>query len=454
MPFNVAPIQPRLAESNLFLISARGPGALSFNEFNPLFNRNGISLLTSSLVGNNDTCAGEGVISGIYNKTSFSVAGFHFTTNGFRRNNEQKDDIANAFIQQELSPQTSIQGEYRYRNTNYGDLALRFFPEDFFPGRRNGEERYSYRFGGRHAFSPNSLLLGSFIYQDADFGLRDESLFGAFKANRPENAFGTELQHLFSSRYVNLASGAGYFHVDGRIDTTFQLDLPPPPDGPGPIVISDTTSTDLHHGNMYVYSYVNLLKKVTLTVGASVDLVRGDSPDVGDRDQFNPKFGITWEPIPGTTLRAAVFRVLKRTLMTDQTIEPTQVAGFNQFFDDPNGTEAWRYGGAIDQKLTQSIFGGVEFAKRDLQVPFVDFTDPSNPRAREEATDEYLGRAYLFWTPPEWLALRAEYLFERLKSEGLTEQPKELDTHRVPVGFNFFHPAGLGSIQKIALSAA
>ena len=33
--------------------------------------------------------------------------------------------------------------------------------------------------------------------------------------------------------------------------------------------------------------------------------------------------------------------------------------------------------------------------------------------------DEYLGRAYLFWTPHRWLALRAEYLFERLKSEGV-----------------------------------
>jgi hypothetical protein len=43
---------------------------------------------------------------------------------------------------------------------------------------------------------------------------------------------------------------------------------------------------------------------------------------------------------PGTTLRAAAFRVLKRTLITDQTLEPTQVAGFNQFFDDANLTEA------------------------------------------------------------------------------------------------------------------
>src|SRR6185503_960947 len=108
------------------------------------------------------------------------------------------------------------------------------------------------------------------------------------------------------------------------------------------------------------------------------------------REQFNPKFVLTWEPIPGTTLRAAAFRTLKRTLITNQTLEPTQVAGFNQFFDDLNLTEAWRYGGAIDQKLTKNIFGGVEFSKRDLKVPFSDFSvDPENPPTRKANWDEY-----------------------------------------------------------------
>src|SRR5581483_2884567 len=39
-PLNITPIQPNLAESKLFLIGTQGPAALSFNEFNPLFNRN------------------------------------------------------------------------------------------------------------------------------------------------------------------------------------------------------------------------------------------------------------------------------------------------------------------------------------------------------------------------------------------------------------------------------
>ena len=50
-PLNTTPIQPRLGESNLFLISSQGPSALAFNEFNPLFNRNQVNAQGSFLAG-------------------------------------------------------------------------------------------------------------------------------------------------------------------------------------------------------------------------------------------------------------------------------------------------------------------------------------------------------------------------------------------------------------------
>ena len=152
----------------------------------------------------------------------------------------------------------------------------------------------------------------------------------------------------------------------------------PTPVGPRSTVTRSTRSTDLRHTNVYAYSYINLLKNVTFTLGVSGDFTDGVSPDVSGINHINPKLGVTWNPFPDTTVRAAAFRVLKRTLITDQTLEPTQVAGFNQFFDDNNGTDAWRYGVAIDQKFTQDLFGGVEFSKRDLKWPFMIY-DPPNP---------------------------------------------------------------------------
>ena len=215
--------------------------------------------------------------------------------------------------------------------------------------------------------------------------------------------------------------------------------MPPPFD----IISLPRASTDLKHTNVYTYSYINLLRNVTFTLGASGDFANSDSPEFKSKRQFNPKFGITWNPIPATTLRAAVFRVLKRKFITNQTLEPTQVAGFNQFFDDNNGTDAWRYGGAIDQKFTKDFFGGIEFSKRDLKSPFV-----INSIGREQDMHEDQARNYFFWTPHPWLALSAEYMFERFKSQGLTDQPEKLNTHRVPLGITFFHPSGLSAGLK------
>jgi hypothetical protein len=255
-----------------------------------------------------------------------------------------------------------------------------------------------------------------------------------------------ELQHLFRSRYFTLVTGGGYFDIRGQLRSKVGIDLPPPPFGPGLIVDEARSRTDLDHINVYAYSYITPLKNLTVTLGLSADILEAESDAVGDHEEINPKFGVTWEPISGTTLRLAAFRMLKRTLITDQTLEPTQVAGLNQFFDDPNGTTGWRYGGAIDQKFTRDLFGGIEISRRDLAVPFLEgFADSPELTRAEEDWKEQLYRAYLFWTPHPWFALRAEYSFERYTTEGDTDQPKELLTHRIPVGAGFFHPSGFSA---------
>ena len=451
-PINTTPIQPRLAEANLFAISAGGPATLSFNEFNPLFNRDGVYFQTSGLAGENGTYAGEGVFSGIYKKASFSFGGFHYRTDGFRTNSDQRDNIANAFGQFELTPQTSIQAEYRYRNSEFGDLLLRFFPENIFRGQRNNIETNSIRVGARHAFSPDSILLASFIYQinetrqnDTRFPQPGVNLLD-LKIPHQRSA-GGEVQHLFRSRYLNLTSGIGYFDVNGALNQRITLGppiIPGPPFTPPTIDVTGTENLITHHVNAYSYSQIMLPKNVTFTLGVSFDAVTGDFPG-DDKHQVNPKVGLTWNPLPATTFRAAAFRTLKRTLIAQQTLEPTQVAGFNQFFDDPNLTKTWRYGAAVDQKFTQNFFGGVEFSIRDLSVPFLDLTsDP--PPVRHADWRENLARTYLFWTPHPWVALRAEYQYERLKrDDDFPEGVRQANTHRIPLGASFFHPSGFSA---------
>jgi hypothetical protein len=212
--------------------------------------------------------------------------------------------------------------------------------------------------------------------------------------------------------------------------------------------IQSTADENVRHTNLYVYSYINPLKPLTLTLGASGDFFRTESADSESRNQFNPKFGLSWSPLPATTIRAAAFRVLKRTLITNQTLEPTQVAGFNQFFDDINSTESWMYGLAVDQKLFKDLYGGAEFSRRDLDIPFRQITETTDTVLRGDAR-EYLGRAYLFWTPHPWFALSAEYQYERFRNDNnVAFSFKEVTTSRVPLGLRFFHPSGLSALLR------
>jgi tetratricopeptide (TPR) repeat protein len=436
-PNNITPIQPRFAESNLFLISAGGPGALSFNEFNPIFNRNRVAAQVSGLVGEHDMWGEDVVVSGIYDRFSFSIGQSYFTTDGFRTNADEEDLLVNLFFQVELTPWTSLQFEYRYREAEWGDLRQQFFEDAFDPTMRNEMDRHYFRVGGRHAFTPNSILIGNFSYQDAD-AEQTSSVFipEAFtKFGFPGTAYGGELQHLFRSALFNLRSGGGYFYIDSDFETRITF--------PDSSVIESTEPESYGHLNVYAYGDLKLIKDTTITLGVSYDYLSGDL----DEDQVNPKVGVTWNPLPGTTVRAAVFRVLKRTLIADQTIEPTQVAGFNQFFDDPNLTESWRYGVALDQKFTDSIFAGFELSRRDLTVPFARLDDTTGNVVNDEADwEENLARAYVFWTPHPWVALRTGFVYERFEREANTPGGfTELDTYRVPVGISFFHPSGFSA---------
>jgi tetratricopeptide (TPR) repeat protein len=456
-PININPVQPRLAESDLLTVAQGGPSNASFLEFNPLFLRNQLSLQATGTVAENSTWGDEVVVSGIHNRISLSAGQYHFETDGFRINNDINDDIFNAFLQGSITPKTSVQAEFRYRNTKFGDLDLRFFPEEFLPNFRNEDETNSIRVGFHHSFSPGSDLIGNFMHSKKETKVLDIIdvppifLRDIFTIKADQDADSGELQHLFNSRYVNIVSGVGYFDID--IDTVFTDELfdtsTVPPTFVDTFSVSQTGKTK--HTNAYLYSHLKFIKDVTFTIGASVDIFDGKDLfgpgfDI-DKTQFNPKLGVVWNPLASTTVRAAAFRTLKRTLITNQTLEPTQVAGFNQFFDDFTATKAWSYGLAVDQKFSKDIYGGAEFFKRDLEVPFLAFPappEPPIPQIGDADWKEYLGRAYLNWTPHQWLALRAEYQYERFKRDPeFSLGAGEVVTNRVPLGVGFFHPCGL-----------
>ncbi len=136
------PSSPAWRKATCFSLQPGGPGALSFNEFNPIFNRNRVAVQGSGLAAENDTYGGEGVVSGIYDKFSFSGGYHYFDTDGWYDNANQTDNIANVFAQYEITPKTSIQAEYRYRDNEIGDVTQHYWEDNRLPFfRRRGENQ-------------------------------------------------------------------------------------------------------------------------------------------------------------------------------------------------------------------------------------------------------------------------------------------------------------------------
>ena len=126
-------------------------------------------------------------------------------------------------------------------------------------------------------------------------------------------------------------------------------------------------------------------------------------------------------------LRGAAFQVVKPALADNRTLEPTQVAGFNQLFDEANGTKSRRYGLGLDWRVMDGLFVGAEATWRDLEFAAISF-------AEEEAHyfdhDEQTHRAYVFWTPLPEVALRRNSL-RQVRGRGVRPSPSAASFRRI-----------------------
>ncbi|WP_171695163.1 TonB-dependent receptor [Methylomonas sp. ZR1] len=436
-PINITPVQPQLTGENIGILNSTGPGSLSVNEYDSLYTGNGAHMVLNGAYGSRNTLTDNAIVSGVYDKLSMSFGQFHYQTDGFRQNDDYKQDIYNAFAQYAITQDLNVQVELKTEDVRSGDTPFRL---NGFHAINLGQviEQDTARLGTHYRIDNHQELLFSSFYTTRKYIVNDKIPAGLFESftdiTSDIKSYQTELQHFFNSANYEITSGVGYINSDNDALSKSLLRR-------GRVVLNgpnSQTEQQTEYFNIYSYLKYKFSYNLNTTLGLSYD-----SYEVGafKKYQLNPKLGLIWTPTQNLTLRSAVFRTIKRPLTNNQTIEPTQVAGFNQFYDENNGAAAWQYAAGIDYKPTHSLFIGGEVSWRDSQQ---SINNISSQFSRNEATH----MAYLYWSPSDWLSLKSEYRFEKFKREFVTNNedrtnPRSIASHQMPLSINLFHDSGL-----------
>ncbi|MCU7907018.1 MAG: FecR domain-containing protein [Candidatus Thiodiazotropha sp. (ex Epidulcina cf. delphinae)] len=425
-PEIVSPVSPSAGEASLLAFEGSGPSVAGFNEYNPLFNRRRLALLASGVTGGNNTRGREITAGAFFNRGMLSIGRFTESSDGFRDNNDSDQTIENLFGQYRITPNLSVQGELRQREGAFGDLALRFNPESF-DTRRTTIDADSHRLGVNYSPDLRNTFLISAIAQDR---VDETALPGILSVENKLDGRQFEGQYIHRGARLGLVSGLR--RIDAEREEVIQsLLFNPPP-----------TWTDIDQKS--VYAYLHLPWSGGLSV-LGFDHTAIDAGTLIEARQFSPKAGMLWDISRTSTLRLAAFRTLRAMAVNDQTLPPTQVAGFNQVFDDAVGTRAWRYGIALDQAIDDDLSGGIAFTRRAV-TEIVESPDLPGTALEEDHREQY-HEAHLNWSPGDAYALSGRYIYddferEHIEGEANEDEPAKMNTRTFTLQAGYRHPRG------------
>ena len=423
-----------------------GTTAVGFNEFSGLFVRDGVSSKISGLAGSDATYGEEIILSGLNDNMVFSLGQLHLETNGHRPNAEFKIDVLNAFAQYDLSPGVSIQFEARRKQQESGDIRQFVNDGNFSPELEDDRFESILRAGLRLSLNQSNhylLLAGggeSEIRFDDSTDFIDE-LFLDVNFNVEVDGNSYEFQNIRVYEKINFVWGLGY---DNR-DTKEALKVVLSDGVVDNIFVLNTNNFSAHAAAAYVYSNMEISPAHHLTIGGSVDRQDIFSESAS---RFNPKLGWVWSPSDIMTLRTAAFRATTRPLFIGQTLEPTQVAGFTQIFDESSGIDFTVYAAAIDQRLGSKVTLGLEGVRRSLEAPILISNDEE---IFEEDREILWYNAYLNYIFSERWVSTLRYGWRKTEKQpvlagiySLTD-PLQLNTEVLNLALNYSNPIGLFS---------
>jgi hypothetical protein len=171
---------------------------------------------------------------------------------------------------------------------------------------------------------------------------------------------------------------------------------------------------------------------------------------------LTPGIGVIWQPINALRLRAAAGRTIKRPYVANQTLQPTQLAGFNEQFDDFDGTRADWLGLAVEGRVSEALRLGAETTLRRLAHEISDVTETGDILHKHDSQRDDQAMAYVYSTPTDRIAASLELIAEHYSARERDNPPGDvLDwrTLTAPLQLTYTTPAGWFATARTAVVA-
>jgi Flp pilus assembly protein TadD len=457
-PLNLTPIQPILANSNFGLLDASGPGSLSYNEYNPMFVRNGGIAQIDGLVAEQGTLANDLVLAGLTNRFSYSLSQFHYETEGFQENSDYSLDSYNVFTQAALNQKLNLQFSLSHREEDKGDVTLRLLDSYRDEQQRFSLERQSYRLGMNFDFSNDSVFLGFLEYQEStssEFNSASgDRLYSVDGYSQQETLrVGLQMQHSFDSKQLLAGLSTNKSEFSDIYFAEQTSNICPNEFGSGCMFVGNYNESQ---SNLYAYLFDYISSKLNVSYGLAYEEKKLQSSIRRRHGVFLPKIGLKWNPGKSDEIKLALFETYSagRGSASPLTLEPTQFEGFNQLNDDQENTRSLNYGASWDGHLGVAAYSGIKVLFRDAKTRYLTVDREFNLRNTYSIVSGYFN-----WFVNSRLTVGVEFFDDRVMQPTVTlnnenvfslDYITELETRAVPATVSFNHPKGLTS--KVSLT--
>lgn len=345
-----------------------GPRAVSPDDLSAFFDTRPERLAASGVAGDHGVRGNSLTVARTWDTMQVGFASFNYHSDGFRDNTDVALSAARLDILAATEGGGMVYAQYSRTRSETGDLAQRLFLETD-PNLRRWLDIDVARVAFRQPLSATDEVLVETSYVDRIDRKRSVTTITipplVLDSDYRKSSRGRQLSLQYSGRFDanQLVTGVAANQTsqpDNVVATVSD------PSGPGvPIVVSIPRSGS--HNLAYAYLRLPITESWVAYGGLAYHRFQADG--ISSVNRVLGKVGLSFASSNGTVVRFASMQNVRGFISEEEGLEPTMFGGFNQVFDDFNGSLMTRTALRIEQHFGGVGHVGAELSQRRLSVP-------------------------------------------------------------------------------------